>query len=314
MNIVIMFPGQGHYSPKSIYQLNLNFPIIKKTFIEASEYAKVDLWKIIKKNKNKKYHIGTQVLLLTICIAIYKMWNSMSIIHPFLMIGHSLGEYAALVCAKTINFSDAINIVMIREKLMLESTNYTKGRMCAILGLKQKYILKICQTISSKTEIVSIASVNTDNQIIIAGNVNGVMNAIQLCKLYGSSHHIILPIKVASHCILMYKVAKQLKNVISTYVFKKPMYKILNPLSIAYYTDVINIKSALVKHLIYTINWKDCILYLKKKKVSLFLEISSNCILTNINKKIIKTSTISLNHYSNFVQAMNIIMKKKKLH
>ncbi|CAL4322284.1 Malonyl CoA-acyl carrier protein transacylase [Buchnera aphidicola (Thelaxes suberi)] len=314
MIIAMMFPGQGFYSPKSIYQLNLSFPIIKQTFIEASEYAGINLWNLIQNNVNKNFKINNPVMNLTISIAIYNLWKKIKGIIPTYMIGHSLGEYSALVCAQSISFADAIKIIIKRNELMLSSAKKKPEMMQAIIGLNKKKVLQACNKINNHNNVVSIASINSSKQIIISGNKSAVIQTVNLCQKYGSCNSIQLPIKIASHSILMYKAAKKFKMFIHDKKICTPICKVINPLTISCYLNSTDIKNALVKQLISNINWKNSIIYLQeKKKVSLFLEISSNCVLTQLNRSITTITTLPLNNYSFFIKAMNNIKIKKKL-
>ena len=54
------------------------------------------------------------------------------------MAGHSLGEYSALVCSESLNFSDAYIYLNERGKAMQEAVPVGKGKMIAVLGSKIK--------------------------------------------------------------------------------------------------------------------------------------------------------------------------------
>ncbi|MBZ2279941.1 acyltransferase domain-containing protein, partial [Buchnera aphidicola] len=59
-----------------------------------------------------------QPAILTASVSIYRLWRIMNGRFPSYMLGHSLGEYSALVCSNSIKFSDAVKIVFLRGKLM----------------------------------------------------------------------------------------------------------------------------------------------------------------------------------------------------
>ena len=83
-------------------------------------------------------------------------------------IGHSLGEYSALVCANSLKFEDALYLLHERGKAMQEAVPVGEGSMLAVLGVKiddvQNYLSKL-----SKNKICEIANDNADGQIILSG-------------------------------------------------------------------------------------------------------------------------------------------------
>ncbi|MBZ2279912.1 acyltransferase domain-containing protein, partial [Buchnera aphidicola] len=81
---------------------------------------------------------------LTSSVSIYRLWRKMDGRLPSYMLGHSLGEYSALVCANAIKFCDAIKIVFLRGQLMQTAIKNRPSEMQAINGLHYKIINQIC--------------------------------------------------------------------------------------------------------------------------------------------------------------------------
>ncbi len=132
-----VFPGQGSQKLGMLATLAERSPVIKATFAEASEVLGQDLWEIAQldgQNTLDQTDI-TQPALLAASVAIWRLWESLSQLRPSILIGHSLGEYSALVCASAINFQDAVNIVHLRGQFMQSAAPAGKGKMAAIVGL-----------------------------------------------------------------------------------------------------------------------------------------------------------------------------------
>lgn len=138
----MLFPGQGsqYVGMLSSFFYNKKNNIFKNTFDEASDYMHYDLFKLIQEGPSLILNQSqyTQVVILTASLAIYRFWNDKKGISPLLMSGHSLGEYSALVCSNAIKFSDALNIVFIRGKLMQKITQNKPTLMQAIIGIDKK--------------------------------------------------------------------------------------------------------------------------------------------------------------------------------
>ncbi|WP_367679231.1 ACP S-malonyltransferase [Buchnera aphidicola] len=219
---------------------------------------------------------------------------------PTIAAGHSLGEYSALVCAKCINFNDALKIVMIRSKLMQESMIKNPGLMIAIIGLKINIVQQIC-TKYSEIQIVSIACINSESEIIISGHKNVIPLVGSSCKKHGAKAIFQLSINVASHCNLMKSAAKKMFHVLKKIIFHTPVFPIVNNVDVSCEFSGKKIKDALVRQLYQPIFWKQSIEFIISKNISLILETGPGNILTNLNKKLMNIVTLSLEDPKNFL-------------
>ena len=144
----------------------------------------------------------TQPLLLTANQAIWKTTN----INPSeveLMAGHSLGEYSAYVAAESLSFEEALKLVSLRAKFMQEAVKVGERGIAAIIGLNYSELLTICNDITKDGDLVSMANINSNNQIVISGTKIAVDIAIEMCKDKGAKRAIPLAMSVPSHCKLM---------------------------------------------------------------------------------------------------------------
>ena len=78
---------------------------------------------------------NTQPAMLAAGYATYKVISNEVDLLPICMAGHSLGEYTALVAAKSLNYFEAIKLVRKRAELMQSAVSSGTGAMAAILGL-----------------------------------------------------------------------------------------------------------------------------------------------------------------------------------
>ncbi|WP_343188940.1 ACP S-malonyltransferase [Buchnera aphidicola (Chaitoregma tattakana)] len=305
MNFAIIFPGQYKYSIRKIVNLYKHNNIIKNIFEKASDIIKYDIYHNIcnipiEKIKNRYL----QPIIVTISIAIYKMWKKNVIYTPKIIAGHSLGEYTALICANSINLEEGLLITKKRGELMEKSSNKRKISTEIIFGLTEQEISKICKCCSTKS-IVEIASITSQNIIIISGDESAVNMAIKLCKQKGSTKNISLPISVPIHCKIIKSVRKEYLKMLSEINFLTPKYNIVNNIDAKVIYTKQNIIKYLYKQLYKTVRWKECIDYIIKKNVKLFLEMSTNKIFINTCKNFAQTITIN--------NMKNILYSKKKI-
>jgi [acyl-carrier-protein] S-malonyltransferase len=69
------------------------------------------------------------------------------------MAGHSLGEYSALVCAEALAFTDAIELVATRGRLMQEAVPIGQGAMAAIIGLEPEKVQQACEQVDAGSTV-----------------------------------------------------------------------------------------------------------------------------------------------------------------
>ena len=101
---IITFPGQGSQSIGMMDGL-AHIPIIKKTFIEASEILNKDFWAMVSSdNKEINQTVNTQPLMLTAGVATWRYLQENNLGSPSFLAGHSLGEFTALVAANSLSF------------------------------------------------------------------------------------------------------------------------------------------------------------------------------------------------------------------
>lgn len=308
----MLFPGQGSQYVGMLSSFFKHDHVFRQTFDEASQNIHIDLFKIIQEGPKKKLAISkyTQPAILTSSVAIYRYWSKLCIKSPKYMSGHSLGEYSALVCANSIKFSDALKIVFLRGKLMQKVAQNRSSLMHAVIGTNKEIIKTACKDLK-KNEIVSIASINAKNQIVLSGDYHAVNRVSAYCKQRGAKNIIDINLKIPAHCNILKPASQKLKILLKNINVKKPKIPVINNVDVKSEMCSHKIKNALIRQMYNTVRWKEIIDFITFKKVSIMLEIGPNKILTNLNK--MKKNIISCNtsNLKNFLIALNTINTKK---
>jgi [acyl-carrier-protein] S-malonyltransferase len=122
-SLALVFPGQGSQSVGMLQDYAGKEPGINETFNEASGLLGYDLWDVIINGPKEKLDRTdiTQPALLTAGVAIWRLWLQKQGAKPAYMAGHSLGEYTALVCAGSLQFTDAVTLVRDRGLYMQDA-------------------------------------------------------------------------------------------------------------------------------------------------------------------------------------------------
>lgn len=258
MNIAVVFPGQGSQSVGMLEAYSTDWPLVKETVEEASSVLGYDLWDIISNGPDEKLNQTqiTQPAVLAADVAIMRILAQQCLLKPFVVAGHSLGEYAALVAAEAIEFTDAINLVAERGRLMQNAVADGEGAMAAIIGLNDEVVTLVCADVAEKTgEVVDAVNFNSPGQVVIAGNSNAVDKAIEALKEEGAKRAIKLPVSVPSHCALMKTAAEEFAEILKSIDINVPAVQVIQNVDAMAYENVDDIREALVKQMYNPVQW-----------------------------------------------------------
>ena len=89
------------------------------------------------------------------------------------------------------------------------------GAMAAILGKLDQSIESLCEHASRNAGVVVPANYNTDEQIVVSGEVSGVERVMQLAKEAGAKRAVRLPVSGAFHSPLMEPAEKGLRDALA---------------------------------------------------------------------------------------------------
>ncbi|EXI62323.1 malonyl CoA-ACP transacylase [Mannheimia granulomatis] len=288
----MVFPGQGSQAVGMLADLAPQFPIIEKTFAEASEVLGYDLWDLVQNGTAED--LGqtqrTQPALLAASVALYRVWQEkFPEQKPSVMAGHSLGEYSALVCAGVLNFQDAIKLVELRGNAMQQAVPAGSGAMFAIIGLDNEAIIKACEQAASETgEIVSAVNFNSPGQVVIAGTKAAAEKAGELCKAAGAKRALPLAVSVPSHCALMKPAAEKLAAALQNITLNQPLVPVTNNVDVAVETNAEAIRNALVRQLYSPVRWTETVEKMAQDGVTTLYEIGPGKVLTGLTSRIVK--------------------------
>ena len=293
------FPGQGSQSPGMLSEHFSQSKEVNQVFDISQEVLGIDFKKLIQEGSAEDLSPTqiTQPLLLTANQALWKDLN----IKPEtveLMAGHSLGEYSAYVAAESITFEEALELVSLRAKYMQEAVPEGEGGIAAIIGLSQDQLLSICNQITDSGQLVSMANLNSENQVVISGTKEGVDKAIEVCKESGAKRAIPLAMSVPSHCKLMTPASQKFSLELDKINLLPPKTKVIQNFSVSHSDDVQTIKDNLVSQLYTPVRWFETMDYFIDAKITEFYECGPSKVLTGLIKR--KFDNVELNSLDDY--------------
>jgi [acyl-carrier-protein] S-malonyltransferase len=287
--LALVFPGQGSQSVGMLADMAASWPNIIETFAEASAVLGIDLWALVQQGPEVELNQtqNTQPAMLAAGVALWRVWQAEDGPRPALMAGHSLGEYTALVCAGSLDFTDAVALVAERGRLMQEAVPVGQGAMAAVLGLEDDKVVAVCAA-AAQGAIVAAVNFNAPGQVVIAGTTSAVERAVALAREKGAKRAVVLPVSVPSHCQLMRPAAEQLAKRLATVTLRTPAVPVIHNVDVAVHQRPEDIRDALIRQLYSPVRWSETIAAMRHQGIVTLVECGPGKVLTGLNKRIDK--------------------------
>jgi malonyl CoA-acyl carrier protein transacylase len=233
--VAFLFPGQGSQYVNMLRELSNFEPLVANTYREADEvmtpilgkpltsfiFVEGDEATIAKAEIDLRNTTITQPAMLTANIALMRLMGKFGF-KPDMVIGHSLGEYAALVAAEVLTFAEALQVVSARGREMAKVSWEDNGCMAAVSG-PLKDVESILKTIDG---YVVIANINSPVQSVIGGATKAVEAAIVAFQANGMQAQKI-PVSHAFHTKIVAPASAPLRQIISGMSVRTPKLPIV---------------------------------------------------------------------------------------
>jgi [acyl-carrier-protein] S-malonyltransferase len=270
-------------------------PIVSATFAEASKVLGYDLWQLCQAGPEDSLNSTerTQPAMLAAGVAVWRVWRKRGGPAPTVMSGHSLGEFTALVCADSLDFSTAVELVSFRGRAMQEAVPVGQGAMAAVLGLDDDAVEAACQE-AARGEVVEAVNFNAPGQVVIAGHATAVQRAIEACKTRGAKRAIDLPVSVPSHSSLMKPAADRLRERLEHTEVRSPLVPEIYTVDVRKHGHPQGIRAALVQQLFSPVRWAETVRRMVASGVTHIVECGPGKVLTGLNRRVERRKEISV--------------------
>ncbi|MBX7222216.1 MAG: SDR family NAD(P)-dependent oxidoreductase [Blastocatellia bacterium] len=229
--VAFLYTGQGSQYVNMLQHLREIEPLVAETFVDADKVMTPLLGKplssyIFVNGANKeaveqadhdlRQTAITQPAVLAVDAALTKLMGAYGI-KPEMVMGHSLGEYGALVAAGAMPFADALEAVSARGREMTRVSMADNGKMAAVIAP----IEEIKETLKTIDGYVVIANLNSHNQVVIGGASEAVVQAEHIFKQAG--HTVVpLPVSHAFHTSIVAPASEPLRQTLERLHLQSP--------------------------------------------------------------------------------------------
>jgi [acyl-carrier-protein] S-malonyltransferase len=197
--------------------------------------------------------------------------------------GLSLGEFTALTAAGAMNFEDGLRVVRQRGRFMQEACDATQGGMAAVIGLDEAPTREVCAEAG-----VVLANLNCPGQLVISGESEKILQAVDLAKAKGARKAIPLPVAGAYHSPLMASAQSKLQAELAKAKISSPIVPVISNVTAQPHSMPTEISARLVEQVTSSVRWEESIRYLLAQGFTRFIELGPGTALSGFMKRINK--------------------------
>ncbi|MGP0074785.1 MAG: ACP S-malonyltransferase [Bryobacteraceae bacterium] len=281
-----VFPGQGSQYVGMGKSLAEKFPSARAIFNLADQALGFSLTQLCWEGPADQLQLteNMQPALLTVSIAAFQVLGEQGL-RPDFVAGHSLGEYSALVAAKSLDFADAVRLVRKRGRYMQEAVPVGVGAMAALLKMPVEKLDSVLAE-ASQGEVVTAANFNSPDQVVLAGHSSAVQRAVELCKAAGARRALMLPVSAPFHCPLMEPAQIRLKADLDATEFRDLAVPLVNGWQAKVIRTGAEAREGLYHQIPNPVRWTEVIQKLASLGVSGFIEVGAGGVLTGLLRNI----------------------------
>ncbi len=271
MTTALMFSGQGAQKVGMGKDLYENNEIARALYDKADEILG---WKITDLSFEGPQEALTetkvcQVALFVHGYAVFEIMKAQGKLDDVkVAMGLSLGEVTAMTAAGVFDFETGLKVVAERARLMQEACEATNGSMAAVIGVERDVVAAFCEEMD-----VEMANLNCPGQIVISGEAAKIEAAVAAGKEKGFRRVMPLDVAGAYHSRLMMPARDGFAAYLAGVEFKAPQYTVFTNTTGKEVSEPSDMREALVKQVVSSVLWEDCLMNAAAAGVDLFWEL-----------------------------------------
>jgi [acyl-carrier-protein] S-malonyltransferase len=299
MSKAFVFPGQGSQAVGMGKALAETFPQARAVLAEVDDALGQKLSLLMFEGPQDELTLtaNAQPALLAASLAAIRVLEAEAGLDlardASFVAGHSLGEYSALAAAGSLSVGEAAKLLRVRGLAMQQAVPVGAGAMAALLGLDYDAALAIAKQAAAETGGGAICEVANDNgggQVVVSGSRDAVHRAIEIAKEKGARRSVLLPVSAPFHCALMQPAAETMAAALGLAAIKPPCVPLISNVLAAPVTEPDEIRKLLVAQVTGRVRWRESMVFMAGKGISLFVECGAGKVLSGLVKRIADTA------------------------
>ncbi len=282
--VAFCFPGQGSLEAGMGRDIAEHEPAAMEVLVRGSEASGLDLIRLCFEAPIDEL-VETEVqqpALVATSLAVLAALEARGL-RPDYVVGHSVGEFAALAAVSSLGVEDAIALVRERGLAMAEAVRERPGSMAAILGLEDEVVERLCDSITG----VWPANYNCPGQLVVSGEDPAVEECRAEAEREGARRTVKLRVSGAFHSPLVAKAAERLRPAVEKVRFGEPVAPFMSTVS-AKIEPAQRMGTLLVEQLTSPVKFTQAARELVRDGVKTFVEVGPGNVLSGLVKRIDK--------------------------
>ncbi len=279
--IALLFPGQGSQAAGMGCDLYDSYPVARDAFDEASEVLGYDLTGVCRIGDPDR--LGqteiTQPALLAHSVAALRVLREGGLSFDAAL-GHSLGEYSALVATGALGFRQAVALVKARGEAMAAAAARNPGAMLAVIGLDAGVVDELCAGLAETWP----ANYNCPGQVVVSCAEGAAARFEEASRAAGARRVVRLAVSGAFHSPLVAPAAAALRERLSAASWAAPDPAFFSTCSAAFETG--GFAALLERQLVSPVRFEQSVRGLSAAGYNAYLEVGPGAVLTGLVKRI----------------------------
>ena len=262
----LLFPGQGSQTPEMHDLVAERCPELLERCIE-----------LVGEDPFARVEESTRYQQPAIFCASIAGWRGLpGDVEPGAAAGHSLGELAALAAAGVLSVDDALELVVLRGRLMAEADD--RGSMIALVGADDAEARKVADAAG-----LTVANDNAPGQIVLAGDRDRFDRAEKAADELGK-RTIRLPVAGAFHSPSMAPAVAPFREALDEVELGEPRFTVFSCATAEPFEDV---RDELARALIRPVRWRETFTAIHEAGATSFIEVGPGKVLARLAKRIV---------------------------
>ncbi|MEU3692472.1 ACP S-malonyltransferase [Streptomyces narbonensis] len=208
-------------------------------------------------------------------------------VEPDAVAGHSLGEYAALVAAGVLEWTDALRLVRLRGELVATVDDRVRGATAAVLGLDRPAVARLCAEAAADTgRTVEISGDNGPGQTVVSGEAEAVTRLTRAATAAGATRVAELRAGGPFHSSLLRGIEAEFTEALITTEFRDPDIPLVSSVTGSRVSTAAEAIVALAGQLTRPVRWTEAVEELGAAGVDRFIEAGPGLVLGGLVRRI----------------------------
>ena len=278
--LALVFPGQGSQAVGMGADLYAE-PVVRATYDEAGDVLGYDVAQVSFAGPLETLSRTdvTQPALLTNSVAVLRLAQERGLRFDAVL-GHSLGEYSALVAAQALSFGAALDLVRRRGQAMLAAAQSAPGGMAAVIGLEDAAAEELCVAIGDLWP----ANYNSPGQVVVSGTAAALATLQLRAPQAGARKVIPLQVSGAFHSPLMEPAAAQMSGPLAAAAWRAPQVPFFSVCSVRFEQE--GLASLLRRQIVSPVRFTQSLRELFAQGYDSYLEVGPGSVLGGLIRRI----------------------------